>query len=101
MIVKLAAHKMQDLLKNRVELTKAELDEVFKRKAVWHHGPHHEETSAVWKSYDTDKMSQLKHGLSKEGPPFIYVTNTHRAYKTSPSLKGVISHYHKFIKSTA
>ena len=92
---------MKDLLKYRIELTKDELDQVFKRKAVWHHGPKGEETSAVWKAFDMDKASKLIHGMPKEGPPFIYVTNTHRAFNTAPSLKGAISRFHKFIKSTA
>ena len=101
MIIKLASHNMKELLKNRTELTKDELDEVFKRKAVWHHGPKGEETSAIWKSLDVDRS--LKEAGRHKTPVqrFIYVTNTHRAMNTAPSLKGAISRFHKFIKSTA
>jgi hypothetical protein len=49
-LIKLAVqHKytMKELKENRVEMSKSELDEVFKRKAVWHHGTNGEETSAI------------------------------------------------------
>lgn len=97
-LVKLAKYKMKDLEKYRTELTKAELDEVFKKKAVWHHGPNGEETSAIWKAQVFDK---LKNGEFSCKPQFIYVTNTHRAMATSPTLKGIINKYHNFIKGTA
>jgi hypothetical protein len=60
----------------------------MKRKAVWHHGPRGEETSAVWKSEKPDGS-------------FVYITNTHRAYQVRSTLKGAISIYHSFIKGTA
>ena len=82
------AGDMGKLKKSKVPLTPEERAEVMKRKAVWHHGPNGEETPAVWKSVD------------KKGKT-TYVTNTHRAYNTAPTLKGAINRYHKFIKSTA
>ena len=80
--------EFQKLQKNKVSLTAEEREEVMKRKAIWHHGPNGEETPAVWKSVD-------KNGKA------TYVTNTHRAYNTAPTLKGAIGRYHDFIKGTA
>jgi hypothetical protein len=100
-LVKLAKYKMKDLEKYRTELTKAELDEIFKKKAVWHHGPNGEETSAVWKAQVFDKLKKLKSNDVMIRPEFVYVTNTHRAMATSPTLKGIINKYHNFIKGTA
>ena len=95
-LIKLAKthYKMKDLQKYRTELTKSELDEVFKRKAVWHHGQNGEETSAIWKAQVFDNLKSCK-------PEFTYITNTHRAMATSPTLKGAINKYHSFIKGTA
>ena len=95
-LIKLAQthYKMKDLEKYRTELTKPELDEVFERKAVWHHGPNGEETSAIWKAQVFDHIKLCK-------PEFVYVTNTHRAMATSPTLKGIINKYHNLIKGTA
>ena len=76
------------LQKNKVPLTAEEREEVMTKKAVWHHGPHGEETPAVWKS------------KGRNGK-FTYVTNTHRAYNKAPTLKGAIARYHNFIKITA
>jgi hypothetical protein len=73
---------------NEIPLTPEERAEVMRRKAVWHHGPHGEETSAVWKGEDSSGN-------------LWYVTNTHRAYNKRPTLAGAISRYHKFIKGTA
>ena len=83
-----AKSKFQKLQDNKVPLTHEEREEVMSRKAVWHHGPHGEETPAVWKSKGRDgKMT--------------YITHTHRAYNTAPTLKGAIARYHNFIKGTA
>ena len=79
--------KFKVLDKNRVKLKPEERTLVMKRKAIWHHGPHGEATPAVWKSV-------------VKGKPW-YVTSTHRAMNTAPTLKGEINRYHKFIKSTA
>ena len=73
---------------NKVPLTPEERSLVMERKAVWHHGPHGEETSAVWKSID------------KNGK-VTYITNTHRAMNSTSTLKGAIARYHNFIKGTA
>ncbi len=61
--------------------------EVMKSKAVWHHGPKGEETPAVWKSIVKGET--------------YFITNTHRAYNITRTLKGTIDRYHKFIKGTA
>ena len=80
--------EFQKLQDNKVPLTDEERDEVMKKKAVWHHGIHGEATPAIWKSKNQDGS-------------FIYVTHTHRAYNITPTLKGAINRYHKFIKGTA
>ena len=77
--------KLQD---NKVELTKEERAEVMKKKATWNHGPGGKSSPAVWKSKDKDGK-------------FTYITHTHRAYNTAPTLKGAIGKYHSFIKGTA
>jgi len=79
---------MEILKENRVQLTDEERATCLKEKAVWHHGPNGEETPAVWKS----KNSKGE---------ITYVTNTHRAYQTAPTLEGAINKFHDFIKSTA
>ena len=85
----LEASDFKKLEKNKVELTPEERKIVMDKKAVWHHGPNGEETPAVWKSID------------KKTKKVTYVTNTHRAYNTAPTLKGAIGRYHSFIKGTA
>jgi hypothetical protein len=73
---------------NQVKLTPEERQKCLNEKAVWHFnggGP----TSAVWKSRDPTTGK------------FTYVTNTHRAYNTAPTLEGAIKRFHDFIKSTA
>ena len=80
--------KFQKLKDNKVSLTDEERDKVMKADAVWHHGPNGEPTPAVWKSKD------------KNGD-ITYVTNTHRAYQSRPTLKGAISIFHSFIKGTS
>ena len=89
-IYRLAKRKssMEVLKENKIPLTKEERAKVMKAKAVWHHGPNGEETPAVWKS----KNSKGE---------ITYVTNTHRAYQTAPTVEGAIGKYHSFIKSTA
>lgn len=74
----------QKLKDNKVNLTPEERKECKDKKAEWSGG-----YCAVWKSVDpkTNKVT--------------YVTNTHRAYQARPTLKGAISIFHSFIKSTA
>lgn len=80
--------EMENLKKNKKPLTDEEREEVMKAKAIWHHGPNGEATPAVWKSID-------KNGKT------LYITNTHRAAASSPTLKGAINKYHDFIKGTS
>lgn len=80
--------KLAKLKDKKVALTADEREIVMDAKAVWHHGPNGEETPAVWKSID------------KKGK-VTFVTDTHRAYNTAPTLKGAIGRYHDFIKGTA
>lgn len=78
----------KSLQKNKTPLTPEERKECMDKKAVWnfhHSGP----TPAVWKSVNP-----------KTGKT-TFITNTHRAYNTAPTLKGAIGRFHKFIKSTA
>lgn len=79
--------EFERLKASRIELTDAERDRVMSSGATWHHGPNGEETPAVWKAVLGERV--------------VYVTNTHRAYNTAPTLKGAISRYHNFIKGTA
>ena len=78
--------KLED---NKVPLTPEERKKVIDADAVWHHGPNGKESPAVWKSKNpkTGKVT--------------YITHTHRAYNTAPTLKGAIGRYHDFIKGTA
>lgn len=80
--------KFKDLEKNKKPLTDEERAEVMKAKAVWHHGPGDAASPAVWKSVDKNSKT-------------TYVTHTHRAFDTAPTLKGAIHRYHTFIKGTA
>ena len=82
------AGDFEKLQKNKKPLTDEERKTVLDADAVWHHGPNGEPSPAVWKSVD-------KNGKT------TFVTHTHRAYNTATTLKGAISRYHKFIKSTA
>lgn len=84
----MAKSEFQRLKENKVRLTPEERKQCLEKKAVWRmngNGP----TPAVWKSKDpkTGKIT--------------YVTNTHRAYNTAPTLKGAIGKFHRFIKGTA
>ena len=84
----MAMKEFAKLRLNQVPLTPEERKTCLTRKAVWHFnggGP----SAAVWKSKDP-----------KTGK-FVYVTNTHRAYNTAPTLEGAIRRFHDFIKSTA
>jgi hypothetical protein len=79
--------KFERLKENKVPLTPEERKQVMDADATWRFdggGP----TPAVWKSRNAKG-------------DVTYVTNTHRAYNTAPTLKGAIGRYHKFIKGTA
>jgi hypothetical protein len=77
--------------KNKIALTPEERAKVMKSGAVWnfHHGRDgkKQKTPAVGKAVIKGKT--------------WYETHTHRAVNFAPTLKGAISRYHKFIKSTA
>lgn len=78
--------KFKVLREGRVNLDPEERALVMKRKAVWHMnggGP----SSAVFKSNVKGKT--------------WYTTHTHRAYNVTPTLKGTINRFHKFIKGTS
>ena len=83
---KSAFQRLQDM---RMQLSPEERKKVMVAGAVWHMAPGNKPSPAVWKSHNprTGKTT--------------YVTNTHRAYNTAPTLKGAISRFHKFIKGTA
>jgi len=74
--------KFNSLKDNKKPLSKEERDIVKQGKAEWSDG-----RSAVWKS------------VNKKGKK-TFVSNTHRAYNTAPTLKGIIKKFHEFIKST-
>jgi len=81
--------KFEKLKDNKVELTPEERKKVMDADAVWHHGPNGAPSPAVWKSVD------------KKTGKATYVTHTHRAFQSRPTLKGAISIYHSFIKGTS
>ena len=87
-MLKYAKSKFKILQDNKKPLTPEERDIVMQANAVWHHGPNGEPSPAVWKS--VDKMGKV-----------TYVTHTHRAYQTRPTLRGAINTFHSFIKTTA
>ena len=79
--------EFKTLKKNKKPLTDEERAEVMKSGATWNMGSGGKPSPAVWKAVVDGKT--------------WYVTNTHRAYNVRPTLKGAISRYHKFIKTTA
>lgn len=84
-----AASEFQKLQKHKKPLTDEERAQCMKTDTVWHFNGDNKPTPAVWKSVNP-----------KTGKT-TFITNTHRAYNTAPTLKGAIGRYHKFIKSTA
>lgn len=91
------ASKFSILEKNKIPLDLEERKRVFSADAVWHYnyskdpvtGNMVKKVSAVWKSKNP-KTGEI-----------TYVTNTHRAFNTAPTLEGAIERFHKFIKETA
>ena len=79
--------EFKTLKKGRKSLTSEERDQVMQSKAVWHFGNNGNPSPAVWKS--------------EVGGKTWYVTNTHRAYNVTPTLKGTIKRFHDFIKGTS
>ena len=84
----LSESAFEKLKKNKKPLSADERELVMSGKAVWHHGPKGEATPAVWKSID------------KKGN-ITYITNTHRLYQTSSTLKGCVKKYHDVVKGTS
>lgn len=82
-------NEFKKLERNKQPLTPEERKLCMDKKAMWHFSHLNGPTPAVWKSVDP-----------KTGKT-TYVTHTHRAYNTAPTLKGAIGRFHKFIKSTA
>ena len=83
--------KFKALKKGKCKLDPDERKLCMDRKAVWHFhmikGGTHVPTPAVWKSKIDGKT--------------WYVTNTHRAYNVTSTLKGTIKQFHDFIRGTA
>ena len=79
--------KCDTLEKNKKPLSDEERKQVMDADAIWHHGPGGAPSPAVWKAVVDGKE--------------WFVTNTHRAFQSRPTLKGAISIYHSFIKSTS
>jgi hypothetical protein len=79
------------LKKGKCRLDPEERQLCLDREAVWHFnmgpGGVRKPSPAVWKSKVNGKT--------------WYVTNTHRAYNVTPTLKGTIKRFHDFIKGTA
>ena len=84
-----AKKSVLELLKeNKVKLTEEERKKCIETETVWHHGPNGEESPAIWKGKDSNG-------------DIWFVTNTHRAWRKSKTLKGAIIEFHDFIKETA
>jgi hypothetical protein len=81
--------KFKKLQDNKIPLTDEERQECLDAKATWNHGLNGKPSPAVWKS------------INPKTKEVTYITNTHRAFNISPTLKGAIGRYHKFIKGTA
>jgi hypothetical protein len=77
------------LKKNKVPLTDEERKKCLDTDTVWNFSHLNKPTPAVWKS------------VNPKTKKVTYVTNTHRAFNTAPTLKGAIARYHDFIKGTA
>lgn len=75
--------KMSVYQKHKVPMTPEENKLIHERKAVWSGN-----SPAVFKAVDKDGDT-------------AYITHTHRAMNVCPTLKGAISRFHSFIKSTA
>jgi hypothetical protein len=84
-----AKGEFETLKDNKVALTPEERKQCLDQDAVWHHGQNGAPSPAVWKS------------VNPRSKKVTYVTNTHRAYNTAPTLKGAIRRFHEFIKDTA
>jgi len=85
-IIESRSPQMKTLKANRTELDDKERKEVMRKGAVWHPGNKDKPVPAVWKSEIRGKT--------------WFVTNTHRAYRACPTLKGAIRAF-KFIETTA
>lgn len=77
------------LKKHKVPLTDEERQKCLDTDTVWNFSHLNKPTPAVWKS------------INPKTKKVTYVTNTHRAFNTAPTLKGAIRRYHDFIKGTA
>ena len=75
--------EMEVLKKNRTTLSDEEREMCKKKKATWSNGD-----VAVWKSKRTNGDD-------------VFVTSTHRAYKTANNIGDAINHFHNGIKQTA
>jgi len=73
--------KLKTLKDHRVDLDPKERKEVVRRGAVWDEGK-----PGVWKSVVNGKT--------------WYVSNTHRAYRVKPTLRGAIQAF-SYVKTTA
>ena len=78
--------EFQKLKDNKVDLTPEERKEAMDQKCVWHFGNHNNPTCAIWKS--------ILNGKS------YFISNTHRCFQKSPTLKGAIKDF-EFVKTTA
>lgn len=76
--------EFQKLKDNEQKLSSEERKVVADKKAEWS-----DKRSAVWKSVHpkTGKVT--------------FITHTHRAYNTAPTVEGACARFHAFIKSTA
>jgi hypothetical protein len=84
-----AGNEFQTLKKHAKPLTPDERKKCMDTDTVWHFSHLKSPTPAVWKS------------IHPKSGKTTFITNTHRAYNTAPTLKGAIGRYHTFIKSTA
>lgn len=79
--------EFQVLKDNKIDLTSEERKEAMDAKCVWHHGPNESESCAIWKGKDSSGK-------------IWFVSNTHRAFRKSPTLKSAIKEY-QWVKTTS
>jgi hypothetical protein len=87
LILETRGPRLDVLKKHRQKLSDHERQQVVDGGAVWHHGPGGKPSPAVWKSSVNGKT--------------WYVSNTHRCYDCSPSLRGAIRAFHSKVEPSS
>jgi lipopolysaccharide biosynthesis glycosyltransferase len=83
----LAESDFNYLKDHKIKLDDEEREQAMKAGCVWHFSNHDKPCCAIWKAKQKDGK-------------IVYGSNTHRAWRKAPTLKGAINDF-KFIKSTS